>query len=165
MLPGVYTLADLQRAIAQHPDQWRPLVFTNGCFDLLHVGHVRYLTQARSLGRTLVVGLNSDDSVRAIKPAAPGMPCRPLVPEAHRGEVLAALRPVDAVVIFSETTAHRLITTLQPDIYVKGGDYTVDTLPETPAVNAYGGQICFIQIEIPTSTTALIRQILSYRNK
>lgn len=157
----VYTLAELQQAIAQNPNQWRPLVFTNGCFDLIHAGHVRYLQAAAKRGRSLVVGLNSDASVRGIKPAKPGQPPRPIVPEAQRAEVLAALKPVDGVVLFGEQTAIALISALQPDIYVKGGDYTVETLPEAPAVQSYGGQIELIQVEVPSSTTAIIQRILA----
>src|SRR4028119_34009 len=150
MIPGIYSLNELQQAIAADPDQWRPLVFTNGCFDLLHAGHVRYLQVAKSLGRSLVVGLNSDQSIKTIKPNKPGFPPRPLVPEAQRAEVLATLKPVDGIVIFSETTATRLIQALQPDIYVKGGDYSQATLPEAPAVQAYGGRIELVKVEIPT---------------
>src|SRR3712207_3421586 len=102
MISGLYSLRELQQAIAHYPEQWRPLVFTNGCFDLLHAGHVRYLNVAKSLGRSLVVGLNSDRSVQALKPNKPGLPPRPLVPETQRAEVLASLKCVDGVVIFSE---------------------------------------------------------------
>jgi rfaE bifunctional protein nucleotidyltransferase chain/domain len=161
MISGVYTLDNLQQAIATNPDQWRPLVFTNGCFDLIHAGHVRYLQTAKALGRSLVVGLNSDSSVRALKLPAQGFPPRPIVPEMQRAEVLAALKPVDAVVIFAETTADPLIATLQPDIYVKGGDYSLDTLVEAPTVQAYGGRIELVNIEVPSSTTSLITRILS----
>jgi rfaE bifunctional protein nucleotidyltransferase chain/domain len=161
MLAGVFTLTELQQAIAADPDDWRPLVFTNGCFDLLHAGHVRYLRVAKSLGRSLVVGLNSDASVQSLKPATVGYPSRPIVPEHQRAEVLAALKPVDAVVIFSEATAVRLIQVLQPDLYVKGGDYRLAQLPEAPAVQAYGGRIELIQIEVPSSTTNIIQRILS----
>lgn len=157
---SVYSLPDLQATIAAAPTRWRPLVFTNGCFDLLHVGHSRYLQAARRLGQALVVGVNSDRSVRALKPAAPGYPLRPIVPEQQRAELLAALKPVDGVVLFGETTACQLITALQPDIYVKGGDYTLATLPETATVQAYGGQIELIRIEIPTSTSAILDRIL-----
>jgi len=163
MLPPIYTLPALQTAIAADPDRWRPLVLTNGCFDLLHVGHVRYLQTARQFGRSLVVGVNSDRSVRALKPAAPGYPPRPIVPEQQRAELLAALKPVDGVVIFAERTACQLITALQPELYIKGGDYTLATLPETPTVQAYGGQIKFVNVEIPTSTSALIDRILGER--
>ncbi|MEM9245066.1 MAG: adenylyltransferase/cytidyltransferase family protein [Cyanobacteria bacterium P01_F01_bin.153] len=159
----LYTLDRLKQAIAQDPDQWRPLVFTNGCFDLLHVGHVRYLMAARRLGKRLVVGLNSDISVQGLKPAKPGYPARPIVPEFQRGEVLAALKPVDGVVVFSEPTAGPTIAALQPDIYVKGGDYTIDTLPETPIVQGYGGEIKLIPVEIDTGTTGIIEKILGSR--
>jgi rfaE bifunctional protein nucleotidyltransferase chain/domain len=165
MIPGIYSLSELQKAIAQTPDQWRPLVFTNGCFDLLHVGHVRYLQTAKSLGRSLVVGLNSDRSVKTIKPNPSGLPPRPLVPETQRAEILAALKPVDGVVIFHQTTATRLIQALQPDVYVKGGDYTQSTLPEAPIVQAYGGQIELVRVEVQTSTTALIDRILHTRTE
>ncbi len=162
-MSGLYSLEDLQRAIAAHPERWRPLVLTNGCFDLLHAGHVRYLQAARTLGRALVVGLNSDASVRQLKPAAAGYPARPLVPAAQRAEVLAALKPVDAVVIFAEQRATRLIEALRPEIYAKGGDYTPATLPEFPDVQACGGRVELIQVELPTSTSAIVAQILAAR--
>lgn len=163
-LMPIYSLSELQQAIAQNPEQWRPLVFTNGCFDLLHAGHVRYLQVAKSFGKALVVGLNSDRSIHQIKPNQPGYPTRPLVPESQRAEVLASLKPVDGIVIFNETTATDLIKALEPDIYVKGGDYTPATLPEAPTVHSYGGRIELVQVEIPTSTTALISRILQARN-
>lgn len=164
MTPSIYNLIDLQKAIALNPDQWRPLVFTNGCFDLLHAGHVRYLNVAKSFGRTLIIGLNSDQSVKTLKPNKPGLPPRPLVPQTQRAEVLAGLKSVDGVVIFSEATATNLIKALKPDIYVKGGDYTQSTLPEAPVVQSYGGRIELVKVEIPTSTTALIDRILQARN-
>jgi D-glycero-beta-D-manno-heptose 1-phosphate adenylyltransferase len=161
MRSGIYTLIDLQQEIKRHPDQWRPLVLTNGCFDLLHAGHVRYLQAAQQLGRALVVGVNSDHSVRQLKPQDAGRPARPIVPAAQRAEVVAALKAVDAVVIFEELTAGHLITTLYPDIYAKGGDYQLETLPEVPIVQAYGGKIELIQITLPSSTSNLIERILS----
>lgn len=164
MISDVYPLVELQAAIAAHPTRWRPLVFTNGCFDLLHAGHIRYLQIAKTLGRALVVGLNSDQSVRAIKPQKLGFPARPIVPDDQRAEVLAALKSVDGVVIFSEVNASRLIAALKPDVYVKGGDYTLDTLPEAKIVQAYGGQVELVKIEVPSSTTAIINRILAGRN-
>lgn len=161
MTPYLYTLTQLEQDITLHPDRWRPLVFTNGCFDLIHAGHVRYLQAAKALGRSLVVGLNSDLSVQTIKPQKPGHPPRPIVPEAQRAEVLATLKPVDGVVIFPETTADHLIEILKPDIYVKGGDYTLETLPEAPIVHSYGGKVALINIEVPSSTSALIQRILN----
>jgi D-glycero-beta-D-manno-heptose 1-phosphate adenylyltransferase len=161
MIPKLYSLSDLQQAIAADPAQWRPLVLTNGCFDLLHAGHVRYLRAAKQLGRALVVGLNSDRSVQTIKPQPVGQPTRPIVPEQQRAEVMGALQAVDGVVIFTEPTAVELVTALQPDIYVKGGDYRLDTLPEAAAVQAYGGKIELIQIEVPSSTSSIIQRILA----
>jgi D-glycero-beta-D-manno-heptose 1-phosphate adenylyltransferase len=157
---NLLTRSQLQAEINANPELWRPLVFTNGCFDLLHPGHVRYLNAAAGLGKRLVVGLNSDRSVREIKPPKPGKPSRPIITELHRAEVLAALRAVAAVVIFDEATASDTIAALQPDIYVKGGDYQISTLPEAPTVQSYGGEIKLINIEIPTSTTATIDRIL-----
>ncbi|NJK37883.1 MAG: adenylyltransferase/cytidyltransferase family protein [Oscillatoriales cyanobacterium RM1_1_9] len=159
-LNSVYSLEVLQHLIAANPALWRPLVMTNGCFDLLHAGHVRYLQAARNLGRSLVIGLNSDQSVQMIKPAKLGQPLRPIIPQAQRAEVLAALRSVDGVVIFSEPTAVSLIHALEPDIYVKGGDYRVETLPEAPTVLGYGGKISLIQFEVPSSTSGIINRIL-----
>lgn len=157
---GIYQLEQLEREIRKHPERWRPLVFTNGCFDLLHAGHVRYLQTAKTLGKSLVVGLNSDASVRQLKPSQPGMPPRPLIPENQRAEVLAALETVDGVVIFPQLTATHLIETLKPEIYAKGGDYTPETLPEYPDVVAYGGRIELVQVEVPASTTAIVKRIL-----
>ena len=156
---NVFSIEVLQDLIRQSPESWHPLVFTNGCFDILHVGHVRYLTAAKQLGKTLVVGLNSDRSVRQIKGDR-----RPIVPEAQRAEVIAALKPVDAVVIFSETTAIATIAAIAPDIYVKGGDYAPEALPEAPTVLSYGGRIELIQVEIPTSTSAIVQRIRNSYN-
>lgn len=156
----LYSLTELQEQINMNPDQWRPLVLTNGCFDLLHVGHVRYLQTAKSLGKTLVVGVNSDHSVSRIKPEKPGFPSHPIIPEKQRAEVLSALATVDAVIIFPETTATELIKAFQPDIYAKGGDYTIESLPEAETVQAYNGNIKLITIEVPTSTSKIIQKIL-----
>ncbi|MDR7897847.1 MULTISPECIES: D-glycero-beta-D-manno-heptose 1-phosphate adenylyltransferase [unclassified Thermosynechococcus] len=151
---NLYTLEALVATINAAPQDWRPLVFTNGCFDLIHAGHVRYLAAARALGKRLVVGLNSDRSVATLKPK------RPIIPEQQRAEVLASLRSVDAVLLFSDRTATTLIEVLQPEIYVKGGDYQLETLPEAAAVQRYGGRIELIQVEVPSSTTAIVQRIL-----
>jgi rfaE bifunctional protein nucleotidyltransferase chain/domain len=160
-MTSLYSLSELQQEINNNPLAWRPLVFTNGCFDLLHAGHVRYLKTARSYGKKLVIGLNSDRSVNQIKPNQPGLPSRPLNSENERAEVLCALKYVDGVVIFDQPTATDLILTLKPDIYVKGGDYSITTLPEAPFVQSYGGKIQLVQVEISTSTTAIIEKILT----
>lgn len=150
------------------------VVFTNGAFDLLHVGHVRYLQAARALGDMLIVGLNSDASVRAYKG-----PSRPLVTQDERAELLAALACVDYVTIFDEPTAEALVAALQPDIYVKGGDYrpTADgsaaarapgsdpvdkPLPEAAIVQAYGGRVVIIPYVPGKSTTNLIERIRNF---
>ena len=132
------------------------MVFTNGCFDLLHRGHVAYLEAARSLGDALVVGLNSDASVSKLK--GPG---RPVVPQEDRAAVLGALRAVDAVIIFDESTPVRLMRELKPDVYVKGGDYKVEDLPEAEIAEEIGAEVRIIPFEAGYSTTALIERIRS----
>ena len=129
-------------------------MFTNGCFDLLHRGHVSYLGAARSLGDALVVGLNSDASVKKLK--GPG---RPVVPEADRAAVLNALRAVDAVVIFDESTPVRLMRELKPAVYVKGGDYRIEDLPEAEVAKEIGTEVRIIPFEEGYSTTGLIERI------
>lgn len=157
----IYQLEEIATIIQQNPQQWRPLVFTNGCFDLLHVGHTRYLKEAKSHGKTLIIGVNSDDSVKTIKPIKEKQLARPIIPQQQRAELLSNLCMVDGVVIFSETTAIKVIEQLKPDIYAKGGDYAIETLPEAPTVLSYGGKIELVEIEIPTSTTKIIQQILA----
>jgi len=132
----------------------RKIVFTNGCFDILHAGHVRYLEQARACGDYLILGLNTDQSVQQIKG-----PQRPLNNELDRAEVVGALKSVDAVVLFGEQTAEVLIAKVKPDVYVKGGDYTLDTLPEAKIVQAYGGRVEFINMVEGRSTTNIIEKI------
>ena len=132
------------------------IVFTNGCFDVLHAGHVRYLTKARAMGDFLVIGLNSDDSVRRLKGNG-----RPINTEDDRAEVLDALRVVDAVTIFGEPTAEALITMVRPDVYGKGGDYTLETLPEAKIVQEYGGRVEFVPLVEGRSTTNVIERIRS----
>ncbi len=133
------------------------LVFTNGCFDLLHPGHVSYLDTARRLGDALVVGVNTDDSVRRLKG-----PSRPLVTESDRALVLAALASVDAVTLFDEDTPHGLISELLPDVLVKGGDYEIDEIVGRDEVRAAGGDVITIPFVPGYSTTSLLRQL---RNK
>ena len=129
------------------------VVFTNGVFDLVHPGHVRYLAAARALGDALVVGVNSDRSVRANKG-----PTRPLNPERERVEILLALSCVDAAVIFDEETPHALIVRLQPDVLVKGADWAADNIVGRDVVEARGGRVVRMPIEAGFSTTELIRR-------
>lgn len=132
----------------------KAVVFTNGVFDLLHPGHLRYLQAARRLGDALVVGVNSDRSVRINKG-----PDRPLTPEAERAEILSALTCVDGVVIFDEDTPHELISALQPDVLVKGSDWGENAIVGRDLVEARGGRVVRMPIEPGYSTTALIEKI------
>lgn len=132
----------------------KTVVFTNGCFDILHVGHVRYLTAARNLGDCLIVGLNTDQSVRILKG-----PTRPVNNENDRAEVLSALSVVDYVVLFGENTACELVDVIQPAIYVKGGDYAVAALPEAEAVAKHGGKIVLVPMVEGRSSTEIINKI------
>lgn len=133
----------------------KTVVFTNGCYDLLHPGHIRLLEQARSAGNVLIVGLNSDASVRRTKGAA-----RPLTPEGERAEVLLALEAVDAVVLFEEDTPRALIAELLPDVLVKGADWA-HFIAGREAVEAAGGRVLTIALEPGYSTTAIIEKIVS----
>ena len=130
------------------------IVFPNGCFDILHAGHVRYLEKARSFGDCLVLGLNTDASVRCNKG-----PARPINGELDRAEVVGALKAVDYVVLFGEKTAETIIAKVRPDVYVKGGDYTLETLPEAKIVQSYGGRVEFVQMVAGRSTTNVIKKI------
>jgi D-glycero-beta-D-manno-heptose 1-phosphate adenylyltransferase len=132
----------------------RQVAFTNGVFDLLHPGHVRYLQQARALGDILVVGINTDRSVRANKGAD-----RPITPEAERAEILAALECVDVVTMFDEDTPHELIADLQPDVLVKGADWAHDAIVGRDLVEARGGKVVRIAVEQGHSTTSIVRRI------
>jgi D-beta-D-heptose 7-phosphate kinase/D-beta-D-heptose 1-phosphate adenosyltransferase len=138
----------------------KKVVFTNGCFDLLHVGHTRYLRRAREAGDFLVVGLNSDLSVRKIK--GPG---RPILPGGERAELLAALASVDAVVIFTEPTPIRLIELIRPDVLVKGADWPADQIVGGDLVRSYGGRVRRIPLARGKSTSAIIKKIQRSNNK
>ncbi len=133
----------------------RPLVFTNGVFDILHRGHATYLDQAAQLGATLIVALNTDDSVRRLGKGAD----RPLNTLADRAALIAALACVSVVTDFSEDTPQSLIEQLRPDLIVKGGDYDMDTLPETASVKSWGGRAVAIPFEFERSTTRLLNKI------
>jgi D-beta-D-heptose 7-phosphate kinase/D-beta-D-heptose 1-phosphate adenosyltransferase len=132
----------------------RRLVFTNGCFDILHVGHVRYLNHARELGDALVVAINSDAAVRALKG-----PSRPVVSESERAEMLANLRAVDYVVVFDDLSPRGLIARLLPDVLVKGGDYTLDMIHGREEVEAAGGRVVSLPFIDGASTTGIIERI------
>jgi len=136
--------------------QGKKLVVTNGCFDILHLGHVTYLENARNSGDALLVGVNGDEAARQLKGAG-----RPVNSETDRATVLAALQSVDGICIFKDKTAIKFLAVAQPDIYVKGGDYTLDTLnqDERRAVESAGGKIIIVPFEPGKSTTALLEKI------
>jgi D-beta-D-heptose 7-phosphate kinase/D-beta-D-heptose 1-phosphate adenosyltransferase len=148
------TIAEATALVRRRRSAGQTIVFTNGVFDLLHPGHLRYLQHARSLGDALVVGVNSDRSVRANKG-----PARPINSEDERAEVLAALACVDAAVIFDEDTPHDLIAALQPDVLVKGADWAEDAIVGRAIVEARGGRVVRVPVEQGYSTTSIIGRI------
>lgn len=150
----VKSLRGVARAVRRAQAADRKVVFTNGCFDLLHRGHIRYLEQARSLGDLLVVGVNSDASVRQLKGTG-----RPVVPADQRAEVVAALAAVDLVLIFDELDPGRVIRTVRPNVLVKGGDWPADQIVGAEFVRSTGGQVWSLPYVEGTSTTALIRRL------
>jgi rfaE bifunctional protein nucleotidyltransferase chain/domain len=161
MSPKIVELKELPDRCEKLRSAGKKIVATNGCFDLLHVGHVRYLQAARALGDFLVVGLNGDDSVHQLKGAG-----RPLAQEHDRAEILAALACVDLVTIFPETRATNFLAAVRPAVYVKGGDYTPETLDkgERGVLKEIEAEICLIPFETGYSTTGLIEQICKGRS-
>lgn len=154
----VLTLDQMRAERARQRAAGRRIVLTNGVFDILHVGHTRYLSQARALGDALIVAVNDDASVRALKG-----PERPILPLAERAEMLAALAAVDYVVPFSEITASTVVAALEPDLYVKGGDYgNGKSLPEAAVVAAYGGEVRLLPFVPGRSTSDIIRAIRAH---
>ncbi|MFQ5896733.1 MAG: D-glycero-beta-D-manno-heptose 1-phosphate adenylyltransferase [Candidatus Methylomirabilia bacterium] len=153
-MASLVSLEEAERLGARLRHEGRRLVLANGCFDLLHVGHVRYLQAAKQLGDVLIVALNSDASVRRIK--GPG---RPVVNQDERAEILAALYPVDYVVIFDDDTVDRLVTRLRPDVHAKGSDYAEESVPERGAVLDGGGQVAIVGDPKGHSTRDLIATI------
>jgi D-beta-D-heptose 7-phosphate kinase/D-beta-D-heptose 1-phosphate adenosyltransferase len=151
---GVITAAAARAFAADLQSRGRVVVFTNGVFDLLHPGHVRYLQAARALGDALIVGVNSDRSVRANKG-----PERPILPESERAETLAALAAVDAVVIFDAETPAGIIRDVQPDVLVKGADWAADAIVGRDTVEARGGRVVRMAIEPGWSTSAIVDRI------
>jgi rfaE bifunctional protein nucleotidyltransferase chain/domain len=154
MHPSVLTREQTLLRFAKQKRNGRTVVFTNGCFDLLHPGHIRSLEAARALGDVLIVGINNDESVRQLKGAG-----RPVIPEQERAEILASLECVDAVTIFPESTPQNLIAALLPDILVKGGDWPGDQIVGRPEVEAAGGRVALVDIVPGYSTTALMEKI------
>ena len=151
--PSILTLDEAILRFGREKRNGRRVVFTNGCFDVLHPGHIRTLEQARSLGDILIVGINSDASVGSLKPG------RPLIPENERGEILAALASVDAVVIFDELTPREIVSALLPDVLVKGGDWADNKIIGREEVEAAGGCVVSIPVVPGYSTTEILRKI------
>lgn len=152
--PRALTLEEAAAAAARWRAEGRRVVFTNGVFDLLHPGHVRYLTAARAEGDVLVVAVNSDRSVRANKGVE-----RPIVPEAERAELLAALEMVDAVLVFDDETPARVVEAIQPDVLVKGADWPADRIVGRDTVEARGGRVVLAPVEAGYSTTRIVERV------
>lgn len=152
MQSKVRTLADLKSILKKQPS--KKIIFANGCFDILHVGHVRYLNEAKALGDVLVVGLNSDSSVRKLKGDG-----RPILDEQARSIILSALESVDHIIIFDDDTVDRLLIELKPNLHCKGSDYTPDTIPERDTVKQYGGSNSITGGEKVQSTRWLFEEI------
>jgi rfaE bifunctional protein nucleotidyltransferase chain/domain len=140
--------------IQKEREKGKKIVFTNGCFDIIHAGHVDYLEKAKSLGDFLVVGLNSDESVKRLKG-----PTRPINPVEQRKKVLQALKPVDLVIVFEEDTPERLIKEIKPDVLVKGGDWKIENIVGADFVMSYGGKVYTIDFVYDTSTTKIIEKV------
>lgn len=145
---------DLAAEVARRRETGEKIILANGCFDLLHVGHVRYLTVAKEIGGTLVVGLNSDRQANFLKGKG-----RPFMPEQERAELIAALKCVDIVTIFDEPTVEKLIRTIRPDFHAKGTDYTTDSVPEREIVRECGGKVVITGDPKDHSSTELLRKI------
>jgi D-beta-D-heptose 7-phosphate kinase/D-beta-D-heptose 1-phosphate adenosyltransferase len=152
--PAVLTLEELILQFGPGKRNGKRVVFTNGCYDLLHPGHIKLLEAARSKGDALVVGLNSDESVRTLKGAG-----RPVIPEQERAEILANLECVDAVVVFDELTPQKTVAALLPDILVKGGDWPGNQIVGREEVEAAGGEVVLIDVVEGYSTTEILRKI------
>ena len=155
----VFTRDELARRVAQWRQSGDQIILANGGFDLLHVGHVRYLSAAKQLGGRLVVAINSDESVRTLKGEA-----RPLMPAEERAEIVAALADVDAVVIFPELDVRNIIREIHPDIHAKGTDYTHETVPEADLVQSYGGRVEIVGDPKDHSSSHIIQSHLTRRS-
>jgi len=156
----VLSREELKKRVSEWRKTGEPVTLANGCFDLLHVGHIRYLQSAKGLGGRLVVAINSDESVRNLKGAG-----RPLIPAAERAEILAALEAVDAVVIFPEPDVRALVREIRPDVHAKGTDYTTDTVPERDVVRECGGRVEIVGDAKDHSVTGMLRSNPGLRSR
>jgi rfaE bifunctional protein nucleotidyltransferase chain/domain len=153
-MPSILNRDELIEHVAAARESGARIVFANGCFDVLHVGHVRYLAGARELGDVLVVGVNSDEQVAIQKGTG-----RPVLPATERAEIVAALESVTYVTIFDEPTVEQLLLALKPDVHAKGTDYTTETVPERDVVRSYGGQVAIVGDPKDHSTSAIIARL------
>jgi len=151
----IYNLEEAIEKIKEYKSQSKKIVFTNGCFDIIHAGHVKYLNIAKSYGDILVVGLNSDDSIKRIKGGK-----RPIVPQEQRAYVLSQLKPVDMVVIFDEDTPYNLIKAIKPDILIKGADWKIENIVGADIVLSQGGSVNTVKFDYDTSTSKIIQKIV-----
>ena len=156
MIDKVKDFDALLRDVSHHKKEGKKIVFTNGCYDLIHIGHVRCFKEGKNLGDTLIVALNSDRSVRTLKG-----PPRPIVPQAERAEIIAALECVDFVTIFDQDDPLEIISAIKPDILVKGGDWSLNTIVGRDIVESYGGQVIALPLVPGVSTTRIIETIAS----
>jgi rfaE bifunctional protein nucleotidyltransferase chain/domain len=159
-LKKLKTLVQLREIISPLKKNWKKIVLANGCFDLFHAGHVRYLEEAKKNGDILIVGLNSDFSVRKLKGRG-----RPLIGQKERAEILAAFSFVDYITIFNEPNVEKILLALKPDVHAKGSDYSVQTVPERETVKAYGGAIAIAGGPKIRSTSEIIRKIVAAEKK
>lgn len=150
----IYPLSELKDIIEKEKRRGRKIILTNGCFDLIHVGHIRYLKEAKEKGDILIVALNSDESVRKIKSQG-----RPILNERERAEIISSFYFVDYVTIFLETNVEKVLLTLKPDIHAKGSDYTLETVPEKDVVKQYGGKTEITGGPKIKSTSNIIKEI------
>lgn len=154
-MPGtkIINRSELAETVRAERDAGRSIVLANGCFDLLHVGHIRYLAGAKQLGDFLIVGINSDEQVLRLKGKG-----RPFMPENERAEIIAAIGSVNAVTVFNEATVEELLSIIRPDVHAKGTDYTVETVPEREAVKRFGGRVAIVGDPKDHSSTELIER-------
>ena len=157
MIDKIKSCDELLTAVSHHKKEGKKIVFTNGCYDLIHIGHVRCFKEGKNLGDILIVALNSDRSVRTLKG-----PPRPIVPEAERAEIIAALECVDFVTIFDQDDPLEIISAIKPDILVKGGDWALNTIVGRDIVESYGGQVIALPLVPGVSTTRIIETIASH---
>ncbi|MBI2252402.1 MAG: D-glycero-beta-D-manno-heptose 1-phosphate adenylyltransferase [Armatimonadetes bacterium] len=154
MNPKIKSFLELKSIVQNLKTQNKKIIFTNGCFDILHLGHITYLREAKNLGDILIIGLNSDESIKKIKGNS-----RPILPQNERAEILAALEMVDFIIIFNEETPENLILEFKPDIQVKGGDYKKEDLKEAEIVKNYGGKVIIVSFLDGYSTSNLINKM------